>query len=531
MITFPNTDTKSLTEWSNYSGTVQDKNGLLFCTPRAVEGLGTAAGAMKPQGEALKAILGHCFDNSLSLRTMGAKWSFSRIIEPKQVILDAPYLNGILRIGQQSQSATYQAERGAKGFVPYWVQGGRTIAMINERLLENGHCLQTSGAGDGHRMGGCLATATHGAALDIGALHDTILGVHLMVAPDRAVFLQRSTSPPLTDTFVTWLQDQTGIPTENLQDDTLFRAGLVSLGSLGFLFSVVLEAVPKYRLVRRVKEFKDRGDSRLWAAIRSFNTRALYPEQPARPYHFEVMFHPYPKKGKTSAWLTTMWKVPADGVPPSHGMPVAPAIASDTMGLIAKVAGALEPIVPSGITTPVLGSIIQQQLGTVFAGADTERFPGEIFGSTNLPAGTGASTEIVFDHRQTEKVVALVWKVLEERGRKGEHLLGGMSLRFVPASRAHLAMNISKMSCYIEFPSVNSKGTRAVYKAIWDGLEAATIPYTCHWGQLHAMSPARLRNYFGGNRIKAWKSARDSLLDAKGKAVFSAPILAEVGLD
>jgi hypothetical protein len=90
-------------------------------------------------------------------------------------------------------------------------------------------------------------------------------------------------------------------------------------------------------------------------------------------------------------------------------------------------------------------------------------------------------------------------------------------------------MNIHAMNCYIELPSVRTNGTLAVYRGIWDALEAAKIPYTCHWGQLHGMTPARARTYFGA-RLDAWTSARDTLLGATGKAVFSSPILAEVGL-
>ncbi|HET9932317.1 MAG TPA: peptidoglycan-binding domain-containing protein, partial [Polyangiaceae bacterium] len=70
------------------------------------------------------------------------------------------------------------------------------------------------------------------------------------------------------------------------------------------------------------------------------------------------------------------------------------------------------------------------------------------------------------------------------------------------------------------------------YKAIWDALEAAGIPFTCHWGQLNGMTPERLSTYFGP-RVQAWKSARTKLLGENSPAleVFAAPILKQVGLD
>jgi peptidoglycan hydrolase-like protein with peptidoglycan-binding domain len=71
-----------------------------------------------------------------------------------------------------------------------------------------------------------------------------------------------------------------------------------------------------------------------------------------------------------------------------------------------------------------------------------------------------------------------------------------------------------------------------LYQAIWDGLDAARIPFTCHWGQLNGLNPARLNAYFG-SRVEAWKSARNALLagDATALNVFAAPILTDVGLD
>ena len=65
---------------------------------------------------------------------------------------------------------------------------------------------------------------------------------------------------------------------------------------------------------------------------------------------------------------------------------------------------------------------------------------------------------------------------------------------------------------------------------MWDALEAARIPFTCHWGQLHGLNPRRVGGWFG-ERVTAWKGARDRLLDPVAKRVFSAALLAEVGLD
>jgi hypothetical protein len=529
-------DVKAVDFWSNYSGTITKKNIPLFCTPHpATKVVGKDAGALQGQANAINAILKYCFANEAPLRSMGSRWSFSKIIQPQNVILDTPNLNSMAKIGPLSLTDAYKASRGAQGFVPYWIMGGTEISAINRRLLmdfpNTPLCLQTSGAADGQRLAGAIATGTHGAAIQIGALHDTVLAVHLLVAPDRAVLIQSGSAPALSNTFVEWLEAQTGGPITHIQDDDLLAAALVSLGSLGVLFSLVLEAVPAYKLLRHTVKINDRNDPKLWAAIKTLESSAFFPNEAAKPYHFEVLFNPYPVAGEPSALLTLMWKKPAGNTPPTDADLVPPAMGSDTMSFIARLVGRLDGRLPSFLLTHELGLAINAQVQSMFGHADgTLLFPGQVFGDTDLPKGTGASTEIVIDHADTERTAHAIWEVFEEQAKLGKHLLGAMSLRFVPASKAHLAMNTHAMNCYIELPSIKDPEVLDVYTAIWNRLEAKDIPFTCHWGQLGGMNPSRMAKYFKGREVK-WKTAREKLLDATGRKVFTTPLLAQLGLE
>jgi hypothetical protein len=534
-------DVKSVDEWSNYSGTVTVKGVPLFCTPRpATKDLGKDPGALKSQASAVNAILKFCYDNGAPLRAMGSRWSFSPIIQPKQVILDTPNLNGMLKIGPLSQTDAYKASRGSKGFVPYLIMGGTEVGAINRRLLRDPPlmtppggplCLQTSGAGDGHRLAGCIATGTHGSALQIGAVHDTVLAIHLLVAPDKAVLIQSGSAPALTDTFVSWLQNETGIPITHLRDDELLAAAQVSLGSLGVVFAVVMETVPAYRLLRRTVPFNDRTDPKLWDAIKKLDSCAFFPEEEARPYHFEVLFNPYPVSGNPAALLTLMWKKPVGDAVAADADLVKPAMPSDTMSLVARLVRGVDGKLTGGLVADVLGRIINSEVQGMFGKADgTLLFPGLVFGATSLPKGTGASTELVINYEDTERTVHALWDVLKQQSKLGKHLLGVMSLRFAPASKAHMAMNINPMNCFIELPSIKNQGVLDVYTAVWNRLEAEGIPYSCHWGQLSGMNPSRLAKYYKGREVK-WKAAREKLLDETGRKVFSTPLLSQVGLE
>src|SRR5688572_5536092 len=191
---FPFTEVKSMRRWTNYSGSLAEREVPLYCTPDVVGVAGSGAPRkLRRHGDALTAILEHCFKApASSLRAIGSRWSFSNIVQPELLVVDPANLNTMLKVREDWLTAAYRKRRRATRFTPMFVQGGARIASINRRLLEAGLALQTTGAGDGHRVAGCLATGTHGSALAVGAVHDTLLGLHLLTGPRRSVFVQRS---------------------------------------------------------------------------------------------------------------------------------------------------------------------------------------------------------------------------------------------------------------------------------------------------------------------------------------------------
>jgi hypothetical protein len=482
---------------------------------------------MRRHGEALKAIIQHCWDTpGATLRPVGARWSFSNIVRPGNVIVDPANLNTLLRVKAEWLTPSYRNTRSLQGFVPIFAQGGTQIASINRRLLDAGLALQTSGAGDGHRIAGCLATGTHGAALSIGAVHDTVLAFHLVIAPNDSVFLQPEGGACGAE-VAQWLAQETGIPTRPLHNNELFAAAQVGLGSLGFVHGVVFEAAPLYALKGRILA-RPFADASVWKTLSDFNTARLHPDIQERPYHFEVVFHPYPSSSHPGAFVRMYWKVPAADLPHDSPLPVPPDLASDTMGLIGKLAGLVDGALP----TLVLRTVIGDQLNKRFKPGDKPpALPGIVWGPTGLPPGNGTSTEVVVDQRNAHRALELLYGILNERAPRGEHLLGAVACRFVPKTKALLGMNQNDLSCFIELPSIRNSEVEGIYRAFWDTLEANNVPFTCHWGQTHGMTPKRMQTYFGNN-VARWKAARDLLLTTpEARRVFQSAILAEVGLE
>ncbi len=528
--TFPFSEVKSVARWTNFHGTIPGRQVPIYVTPDA---LGTAGGSGTPRrlarhGAALSAVADYCFSQVpfVPLRVLGARWSLSNVLTPGRLLLDPANLDVMLKIRGEWLEPEYRGGRGASGKVPIFTQGGATIASMNRRLAEIGLALQTTGAADGHRLAGCIATGTHGSAMGVGAVHDRVLALHLITGPKTAIFLQPESGAACTDDVAGWLGTETGIPTTSVRDDAMFRAALVSLGSLGIVHGVVIEAEPLYRLHRRQLALKI-GDPRLWLAIASHDSRPLHPDLPERPFHFEVVMHPYPSAGRPAGFVTCFFKRPVDGAPPTSPSPPVTDTSSDVMGFL----GDLMHFIAGPIATFALKIILSDQLEHRYpVGDGPTRLPGEVFGPSSLAAGHGTSTEIAVAAANAQRAVKAIYDALGHESDAGRNLLGALAIRFCPPSSAHLAMNIHPMTCFIEMPSIRSPDVASVYARCWAELESAGVPFTCHWGQVHGLTPARVSRYFG-DRVSRWKAARALILpDELARDVFATPILADAGL-
>lgn len=516
MPSFPNTGQVALTRWSNFHHTIVDRAVPEYLTP------GVESADEPALCAALNAILARCVASQTRLCTVGSRWSLSDIIEPADVILDPGAWNQIAAVEPTWLSASYRQRAAQSGGVPVVVQGGTQIRTLNQSLGSAGLSLQVSGASDGHRMAGCIATGTHGSHLKVGAVHDTVLAINLVTGPGRAVLLQpsaRNFGPELAQ----WFGRRTGLSTSDCADDGLFAAAQVALGGLGFVHAVVLEAEPLYQW-RGVNVARSLNDPGIWRALETLDTRALHPL--ADPDYLSLIFAPFAGNSSHGCTATLMWKSPPVE-PYSPAQPVQPTTSSDTSRLLSR----LIPCLDGGLIGEALSEVITAQTRAEYpAGPIAPVFASAFFGPTTLPEGNGRSTEVVVDHKDAGPAVQAVLRALQREAAAGRHLLGGVGVRFSPATRAHLGMNIHAMNTYIEIPSLGSAATTIIQRAVWRELKEANIGFACHWGQEYGMDQASVRAYYG-ERVERWKHARTQLLDSPAlRAVFTNPLLTRLGL-
>lgn len=482
-------------------------------------------------GGAVQVVLQDAFDRNRPLRVPGGRWSLSSIGKPKSTLLD---LSNYRRIGKVP--ATWLRAEDPS-ISPMLVAAGMTVNVVNRELFAKGLALQTSGASDGQTFAGAIATGTHGADMKVGALHDTVLALHLVVSPTRSVLVQAadgSLNEKSAETLSKWF----GIECELLSDDQLFEAARVHLGSLGVVLNVVVAAVPLYYLSRVRTPHKEGASWRgVLGSRRPKNANGLHP---ADPDYLQLIVHPYAPHpdGEPRAWINSMRKLAFTNQAGVLTKPVDVSLKSD----LADFLPGLVKLFESGLELPIhpiLCAITSSQMRAIY-GANPHSdaaLPGVMFGppdflGIDFSPLRGASAEYVFNATQARAAIEIILDTLTAQVDARNQYLGGIGVRFVKGSSALLAPNASPLNCFVELQSLFTDELPAIHAAIGSALSRAAIPYCGHWGQWAMNTPEVAENWWGADRVDSWKAARADLLpSAKARKVFASPILKVAGLE
>jgi hypothetical protein len=476
-------------------------------------------------GGAVQAVVEDAFARNQPLRVPGGRWSLSTIGKPKSTLLD---LSNYRRIGKVP--ATWFSEQDP-AITPVLVAAGMTVNVVNRELYSRGLALQTSGASDGQTFAGAIATGTHGADMKVGALHDTVLAVHLVVSPTRSVLLQAADGA-LNEKSAETLSRWFGIECELLSDDQLFEAARVHLGSLGVVLNVIVAAVPLYYLSRVRTPHKEGASWRgVLGSRRAKNANGLHP---ADPDYLQIIVHPYAPhpEGEPRAWISSMRKLAFSNQAGVLTKPIDVSLKSD----LADFLPGLVTLFESGLNLPIhpiLCAVTSSQMRAIYGSVPSSdsALPGVMFGppdflGIDFSPLRGASAEYVFDARQARVAVETILDTLDTQVDAENQYLGGIGVRFVKGSSALLAPNAKPLNCFVELQSLFTDELPAIHAAIASALARAGIPYCGHWGQWAMNTPTVAQSFWGSDRVDSWKAARADLLPSvKARKIFASPIL------
>ena len=442
------------------------------------------------------------------VRAYGGAWSLSEAAECPDFLVNTKPLNYVSIGLTKSQVLAAWASR-ASNLV--FAQCGIHVMELHSAVEGAGLALPTSGASNGQTFAGAIATGTHGAAWNLGAMQDFVRGIHLVVERGKHLYIERASDPVVSKAYV----DTLGA--EHRRDDALFDAALVSFGSFGLVHGLLFEAVPIYELVKH--RFRADHAEALDFTQLDFATfaRARRGLPPAFPYHFEITLNPYRSgAGERGAFVTAMYQMPGGKAKRERASSGGMEPGDDVLAFI----GGLTDAVPAAI--PELATkLVEAQLTEVSGERAT---PGATFGSTSI-RGTVLSAELAVSLADSRRALEACVDVARQFSFPG--LVAG---RFVKASRATLAFTrFAPVSCTIELPGAGSARTTEYYERVFERLDQEAVPFTLHWGQCGDFSAVRVRSMYGA-AVDIWLAQRRKLLSAAGRRLFSNAFLERMGL-
>jgi len=461
-----------------------------------------------------------CLGHNERFRAYGSGWSLSPIAHQQDRMLYTGRMNLKKTIDPDEMHPSSEFKREDL----YFFECGTTIKEVSEFLFAHGKSLKTSGASNGQTIAGGISTGIHGSAMDVGALHDSVAGLNLIIGPgpNDIVYVERHTQPALNDDFAK------KIGARVIRNDGLFYAALVGLGSFGFIHGVVIEAEDLFLLKRYTFKMKREQALKLAETLNFRDSGFTVPSElepdgtGKRPYHFKVYINPYNKA--EDYVIEIIYKKDYRSGYPNPIPKIKKAIYKDLSTWMARFAEKHSRLIPK-----LIGAL----KGEIFPALDVE-IEGtlrEIFWDTTHKGPAFAYT-FGIDLSDTRKALNLFIKVVNEEGP----IPGAMALRFVKASKATLAFTRFPMTCILEMDGILWKGNgnmismEDIQKKLLEAFINAGIKFTIHWGKNATWSLPGLMDYMYGDNDDTWKDYRSALLSKQMADLFSNDFLNSVKL-
>jgi FAD/FMN-containing dehydrogenase len=477
--------------WNNSLGN-QGIDPLEICQPSTVE--------------QLVALVHKAERENVTVRAVGKGHSWSDVALTSGFVIDTGALNRVLELEED----VIEPRSGGAPLVR--VEGGITLAELNEHLEAKGLALPNMSGYDGMTIAGVTSTSTHGSGIAFGPLSDFVRSLDLVASGGRLYRIEPTDGLTNPAAFHNRHRDWTLV-----QDDHWFQAAVVGMGSLGIVYSMILAVQKSYWL----REVRVRSD---WDEVRKdlAGGDVLHEHR-----HYEVYVNPYETDGKHHCIVTTRDIVSAeearrDWHRTRHMLsellaktPIFPLVINLIVGLWPKITPRLIDFALSRLADADYTNVSYRVLN--------------IGAANGLPAYS-AEIGVPRDADGTHiRAVERIFDVAAEHQRLGQvYQTSPISLRFVKASDSYLSMMQGRETMMIELISLShTEGGTELLAAYEEALyEMDGRP--CgrpHWGQLNTLNSFRVRDLYP--ELDRWLDIRDQL-DQTG--VFNSPFTKRVGV-
>jgi FAD/FMN-containing dehydrogenase len=227
--------------WVNWAGTQHVDHPQGHCYPTCLEELAQIVKSATQQGKMVRAV--------------GSSWSFSDIAVTPGYIVETNAMNHVLtQVIPQAQSAkavsmlTPRTGRLPLKPIPFHlvhVEAGIKLEDLMDILDNMNLGPGTMGGSAGQTVAGVISTSVHGSHYKLPPVPDWVRAIHL-VGPDGKQYWIEPADRPVTDP--TKLPAVLGPLVTIKYDDDWFDTALVSVGSLGIVYSIIIEARDAYKI-------------------------------------------------------------------------------------------------------------------------------------------------------------------------------------------------------------------------------------------------------------------------------------------
>lgn len=184
-----------MTTWKNWSGNVK-------CTPNKI--------VKATDVEQIQQLVKEANHKKTKIRVVASGHSFTPVCVTNQIMLDISELNGVASVDKSKKQMTFWA--------------GTSVRQAGILALKNGMAQENLGDFDKQTLAGATATGTHGTGINLTGIAKQVIAF--------------------------WIVNSNGelIECSEEKNTTIFKAGRVSIGTLGVIVKVKLQMVSAYKL-------------------------------------------------------------------------------------------------------------------------------------------------------------------------------------------------------------------------------------------------------------------------------------------
>jgi L-gulono-1,4-lactone dehydrogenase len=415
---------------------------------------------------------------NLKVRAVASGHSFS------DVMVTHDYLVDLFRLIHIDHYKIQVRKDGSKETKLVECQAGIRIRELNLWLDKMGMALINMGAVDHQKLAGVISTGTHGTGKDLEAMQGFVRSMVLVAGGGKIYRIEKNDG--ITDPLKF---NEPGV--ELIQDDETFYSAVLSFGSMGIIYSFVLEVTGSYFL-RETKLLTN------WESLKKkWHDGSIFVEGDSAsggtaPRGVTFMINPYKLKNKKTGKEEFSCAVMRNYIttkPPKKNL------FRSTRNLLSYIFGNFPFIYYYTLFT--FNKIPHQApklLRSSINGSRDKEFTNKsfkvLFQGFQFLKERAYSSELAFDMKNPDTAINAIEKLMDNARRIQEdgrlYHSSPITVRFVKRSKAFLAPEFERDVAYIDIPFLlNTKGTETMLEICQQIMfDSGGIP---HWGKSNSI--------------------------------------------